>query len=265
MSDTAPDVLPVAAKKEAPFAFTSPSLHQQLWDGGGEYPRELVPAAEAQRHAVSMAEQAASIAESIRSDRNLSEVGKRAAYTERVMPLLTKAREYDAKLAEVEQAIMAEGESLIAQADVEPAIAGVLRQERLALAQAFRQLSPAERTAAMQDAFTGRDQLLRDALAYSAPLVSGVGEQQQRALRELVEGGKVDAEAQARIEAKARLLAGIRRTMSRAVTAVEHPADRAALRKANATGLYRSDLATTKEKSDYITKHGLKAFQALPD
>lgn len=203
------------------------------------------------------------LAEQVSANPHLSATGQRARFTDAALPVLQLAATHRATLDAAARTLEADAAALTAEAANPPTAAPIVRQERLALAEAFGRLSREDRTRAIESAMTGKDPALADALAWSHRLVTGIGEPIQRTLREQFAASQVDQEARARLEARAHLLRETRALLDRATSAIESATDRATVKAAGAATVRRSDL-NDREKAAYIGTHGLGAFKALP-
>lgn len=203
------------------------------------------------------------LAEQVSANPHLSSTGQRARFTDAALPVLRFAATHRATLDAAAKALEADAAALTADAANPPTAAPIVRQERLALAEAFSRLSREDKTRAIEAVMTGKDPALADALAWSHRLVTSIGEPIQRTLREQFAATRVDQEARARLEARAHLLREARALLDRATSAIESATDRAVVKAAGAATLRRSDM-TDAAKAEYIGSHGLAAFKALP-
>jgi hypothetical protein len=251
---------------EQPFTFAAPSLPPRPFPDGKELEANrdtLHPAAQAYTAAASILERALPEAERIANDPTLTEIGKRQAFTDRVAdPALRELREHQEKLTAV-RAVLQDEAKAASPAPVEPSFTDADRHEMAVLADAFGRLTDKQKIDALQHAMTGKDPVLRRALAYTHPIVTKLGASTIERLRAEMNAEKVDPAALEHVRTKAEKVGKSLAALHTVAAALENASDRAKLREAGLATLRRSDLSD-REKVDFIAQHGLEAFKRLP-
>jgi DNA-binding MarR family transcriptional regulator len=219
--------------------------------------------AQAHTAAAELIEQAKQVAERIAADEGLTDLGKRAQFTEKVAtPAITKLRELDAGLDQAGTVLQKRTAEVTAEP--EPThITAIERQERLALAVAFGSKPDHQRVKILESAMVGRDPEMAAALAYGHPAITGLGAPVIKILRERIEGSRIDPAVQEDLRTQAYRIGMAKATVAKALDALERAADRKKLAAEGISTLRRSDM-DEKAKVAFISKNGLAAFQALP-
>lgn len=254
-------ITPAPEPKVEPFAYkaqefpASPITDQADLDAN---PNTLRVAWDVHTKAKQIADNAKSAAEKLANDPHLTDAGKRAVLTPVAASGIAALRGLLGKLDAADAAVLAEaGEVNKVAAPPVP----TERHERLA--EAFGRKTEPQRRQLLEAAMLGKDPALAEALAYSHPLLHGLGEQMVRLLRSEIETAKLDPVAVEQVKDRALKVNAVRRAVTTTIDALESAADHAQLKEAGVARLRLRDL-TAKQKSDYIDAHGLAAFKKLP-
>ncbi len=211
---------------------------------------------------------AAAAAASIRADGLLTPEGKRQRFTAEVtakqlppIHAFRQALEADAARIENDVAALLEAADSVAVTDHATATE---RHERLALAQAFAQLTGQARQAALEGVVRGEDPQLASALAYVHTLITGIPKGMRDTLRGDHVAARVDQEQLHEFRLEAHRLGVSLRLVKTAEEALFRASD---LDKLAADGLLpqRPATMTAAEKVAYVQAHGAGAFAALTD
>ena len=254
-------ITPAPEPKVEPFAYkaqefpASPITEQAELDAN---PNTLRVAWDVHTKAKQIADNARGAAEKLANDPHLTDAGKRAVLTPVAASGIAALRDLLGKLDAADAAVLAEAEEV--QKVAAPPVP-TERHERLA--EAFGRKTEPQRRKLLEAAMLGKDPALAEALAYSHPLLHGLGEPVVKLLRSEIEGAKLDPAAVERVKDKAFKLGQVRRAITNTMDALEQAADRTHLKQAKLTTLRRGDL-TAEQKSKFIDEHGLAAFKALP-
>jgi len=208
-----------------------------------------------------IAPRAATTAEQVGANPNLSEAGKRSEYTRLMIEPLKALHGARATLTTSEDVTQREAAALESNVTA-PTLTEPQLARQLVVAQRFATLAPAEQTLWIAEAMNGTSPVKLAALVNEDPAITGLAPAQHARLQRIQREALIDRAAQARLTAKAELIAESRAAVEATIAAIERASDRTALKTAGLTTLRRGDMSD-REKSAYISRNGLAAFQRL--
>jgi hypothetical protein len=138
------------------------------------------------------------------------------------------------------------------------------RMEATALGSVYRALPQADKDRLTSDWLLGKDDQGARLIAGIHPAVAGITPETQQRIRTMLVEPHIDHAQVEDVTNKLNKAQQEKASLAHVLSAVESMTDRAALRQASGSTLVRRSDLSDKQKSQFISEHGLDAFKQLP-